>query len=111
VYVAPFPGPGGKWQISSSGGRMPRWRRDGRELYFVAEDYTLMAAEVEAGQNKFEVKNVRPLFRVNLAPEALERSGSYDVTPDGTRFVINASSDEAQPPITIVLNWNVALKK
>jgi serine/threonine protein kinase/Tol biopolymer transport system component len=111
VYVAPFPGPGGKWQISSSGGRMPRWRRDGRELYFIAEDYTLMAAEVEAGQNKFEVKKMRPLFRVNLAPEALERSGSYDVSPDGTRFVINASSDETQPPITLVLNWNAALKK
>jgi eukaryotic-like serine/threonine-protein kinase len=111
VYVAPFPGPGGKWQISSSGGRMPRWRRDGRELYFVAEDDSLMAAEVEASQNKFEVKNVRPLFRVNLAAEAMERSGSYDVTADGTHFFINASSDEAQPPITLVLNWNVALKK
>jgi serine/threonine protein kinase len=111
VYVAPFPGPGGKWQISSSGGRMPRWRRDGRELYFVAEDDTLMLAEVEASQNKFEVKNVRPLFRANLAPEAMERIGSYDVTADGTRFIINAGSDEAQPPITLVLNWNAALKK
>ena len=70
-----------------------------------------MAAEVEASQNKFEVKNVRPLFRVNLAAEAMERSGSYDVTADGTHFFINASSDEAQPPITLVLNWNVALKK
>jgi len=111
VYVAPFPGPGGKWQVSSSGGRMPRWRRDGRELYFLAEDDTLMAAEVEAGPNKFEVRNVRPLFRVNLAPEARERSGSFDVTADGTRFIINASSDEAQPPITLVLNWPAELKK
>src|ERR1700730_6249082 len=111
VYVAPFPGPGGKWQVSSSGGRMPRWRRDGRELYFVAEDDTIMAAEVEASPNKFEVKNVRPLFRVNMAPEARERSGSFDVTADGTRFIINASSDEAQPPITLVLNWAAELKK
>jgi eukaryotic-like serine/threonine-protein kinase len=111
VYVAPFPGPGGKWQVSSSGGRMPRWRRDGRELYFVAEDDTIMAAEVEARPNKFEVKNVHPLFRVNLAPEARERSGSFDVTADGTRFIINASSDEAQPPITLVLNWAAELKK
>ena len=111
VYVVQFPGPGGKWQVSSSGGRMPRWRRDGRELYFVAEDDTIMAAEVEASPNKFEVKNVRPLFRVNLAPEARERSGSFDVTADGTRFIINASSDEAQPPITLVLNWAAELKK
>jgi serine/threonine protein kinase/Tol biopolymer transport system component len=111
VYVVPFPGPGGKWQVSSSGGRMPRWRRDGRELYFVADDDTIMAAAVEASPNKFEVKNVRPLFRVNLAPEARERSGSFDVTADGTRFIINASSEEAQPPITLVLNWPVELKK
>ena len=90
---------------------MPRWRKDGRELYFVAEDDTIMAAEVEASQNKFEVKNVRPLFRVNLAPEALERSGSYDVTADGSRFIINTTSEEAQPPITLVLNWNAALPK
>lgn len=111
VYVAPFPGPGGKWQVSSAGGRMPRWRRDGRELYFVGEDDTLMAAEVEASPHKFEVKNVRPLFRVNLAPEARDRGGSFDVAADGTRFIINASSDEAQPPITLVLNWTAELKK
>ena len=90
---------------------MPRWRRDGRELYFVAEDDTLMAAEVEASPNKFEVKNVRPLFRVTLAPEARDRSGSFDVTADGTRFIMNASNDEAQPPITLVLNWPAELKK
>jgi serine/threonine protein kinase len=111
VYAAPFPGPGGKWQVSSSGGRMPRWRRDGRELYFFAEDDTLMAAGVEASPNKFEVKHVLPLFRVNLAPETRERSGSFDVNADGTRFIINASSDEAQPPITLVLNWPAELKK
>ena len=90
---------------------MPRWRRDGRELYFVGGDDTLMAAAVEASQRKFEVKNVRPLFRVSLAPEARERSGSFDVSGDGTHFLINASSDEAQPPITLVLNWDAGLKK
>jgi Tol biopolymer transport system component len=111
VYVAPFPGPGGKWQVSSSGGRMPRWRRDGRELYFFAEDDTLMVAEVEASQQKFEVKNVRTLFHVNLAPESRERSGSFDVAADGSRFIINTSSDEAQSPITLVLNWTAELKK
>ena len=90
---------------------MPRWRRDGREIYFFAEDDTLMAAEVEASQQKFEVKNVRLLFHVNLAPEARERSGSFDVAADGSRFIINTSSDEAQSPITLVLNWTAELKK
>lgn len=111
VYVAPFPGPGGKWQVSTSGGKMPRWRRDGRELYFISEDDTLTAAEVEGHEDKFQVAKVHPLFRVNLAPEALERSGSYDVNADGSRFIVNASSDEAQAPITLVLNWPEELKK
>ena len=111
VYVVPFPGHGGKWQVSSSGGRMPRWRIDGRELYFFGEDDTLIAAEVEASQNKFEVKNVHPLFRVTLSPEARDRSGSFDVTADGSRFIINTTSDETQPPITLVLNWTEELKK
>ena len=92
---------------------MPRWRRDGaNETRPPSENDTIMAAEVEDEiPNKFEVKSVRPLFRVNLAPEAPERDGSFDVTADGTRFIINASSDEAQPPVTLVLNWNAALKK
>jgi serine/threonine protein kinase/Tol biopolymer transport system component len=111
VYVAPFPGPGGKLQVSSSGGRMPRWRGDGRELFFFAPDDTLMAAEVVGGPGRIDIKEVRALFRVNVAPEPSDRSGSYDVTADGTRFVVNTSSDEAQPPITLVLNWTASLPK
>jgi len=111
VYVAPFPGPGGKWQVSSAGGRMPRWRRDGRELFFISEDDTLMAAEVETKQGKVDVKSVHPLFHINVAPEATERAGSYDVAADGTRFVVNANSDENPAPITLVLNWPADLKK
>ena len=47
VYIAPFPGPGGKWQVSTAGGILPRWRRDGRELFYVALDNQLMAAEIK----------------------------------------------------------------
>ncbi len=90
---------------------MPRWRRDGRELFFISEDDTLMAAEVELSGIKLDVKNVRPLFRINLAPEATERAGSYDVAADGMRFIVNVSGDEAPPPITIVLNWPATLRK
>jgi hypothetical protein len=77
---------------------MPRWRRDGREIYFVAEDDALMAAEVEISQNKFEVKNVRPLFRVNLANEAMERSGSYNVTADGTHSLSTQAATNPSHP-------------
>jgi hypothetical protein len=90
---------------------MPRWRRDGRELFFISEDDTLMAAEVETKQGKVDVKSVHPLFHINVAPEATERAGSYDVAADGTRFVVNANSDENPAPITLVLNWPADLKK
>ena len=48
VYVQPFPGPGGKWQISTSGGIEPRWRRDGKELFYIAPDGKLMAAPIQS---------------------------------------------------------------
>jgi hypothetical protein len=70
-----------------------------------------MAAQVEARANKFDVRNVRVLFRVNLAPESRDRGGSFDAAADGSRFIIHTSSDEVQPPITLVLNWPAELKK
>jgi len=57
------------------------------------------------------VKNVHALFRVNPAPEGRDRSGIFDVNGDGSRFVIHTSTDEVQPPITVVLNWTAELKK
>jgi Tol biopolymer transport system component len=111
VYVAPFHGPGGKWRISNAGGKAPRWRRDGRELFFVAPDNTLMSAQMETRQNKIEVKSVHPLFHANFAIEFAVRAGSYDVTPDGSRFLINVNNDEPDPPITLVLNWPALFKR
>ena len=80
VYVVPFdatkvlntgPGsvtsPGGKWQISPSGGRVPRWRRDGKEIFYLAPDNQMMAAEVEARGNSFEARKAQPLFRAAVA--------------------------------------------
>ncbi len=90
---------------------MPRWRRDGRELFFVSENDTLMVAEVETKQDKFDVKSTYSLFHINVAPESAERAGSYDVATDGTRFVVNANGDENTTPITLVLNWPAELKK
>jgi eukaryotic-like serine/threonine-protein kinase len=111
VYVAPFPGPGGKWRISNAGGRAPRWRRDGREVFFAAPDNTLMSAEIETKQNKIEVKGVHALFHANFASEFTARAGPYDVIADGSRFLVNVDDDEPVPPITLVLNWPAALRK
>jgi eukaryotic-like serine/threonine-protein kinase len=119
VYVVPFHVPSGssarrsaalsgKWQISLSGGRRPRWRRDGRELFYIADDSTLMSVPVTGRGSKFEVGVPRPLFRANPGtPRYI-----YDVYPDGSRFIINTMAPpETTSPITLVENWLSDFKK
>jgi Tol biopolymer transport system component len=112
IYVAPFPGPGGNWKISTAGGTQPRWRRDGRELFYVAPDTTLMAVDVEPGPT-FEAGAARPLFRARWRePVSANDLFAYDVSADGQRFLINTEMKEAVPlPLTLVVNWTAALKK
>jgi Tol biopolymer transport system component len=108
VYVAPFPGPGGKRQVSAAGGGTPRWRRDGKELFYLTPDRQLMAAEVNGKGGAFEIGAVRALFRTRAAAPAL----TYDVTADGQRFlVINSVEEEESSPLTLVVNWNAGLKR
>jgi Tol biopolymer transport system component len=112
VYVAPFPGPGGKWQISSTGGSRPTWRRDGREIVYLAPDDKLMATEVSAKNSNFEVGAVHPLFQTKP-----QRTGSffptlYDTGRDAQRFLVNTSSaQKSTTPVTLVVNWTADLKK
>ncbi len=107
VYVAPFPGPGGRWQVSSAGGSRPRWRKDGQEIYFLAADDKLMAAEVRAQGASLAVGQVRSLFSVR--PKRLGRV--YDVTADGRRFLVNTSLQEGSAtPLTLVANWTSGVK-
>ena len=111
VYVASFPGPGGKWQISSGGGTLPRWRHDGGEIFYLAPDNKLMAAAVNGKGGGFEVGAVKALFErtVRRAPE---NGYPYDVTADGQRFLINSAPGQAaSAPVTVVLNWTAGLKK
>ena len=82
ISVQAFPGPGGKWQVSSGGGTMPRWRKDGRELFYLGPEGQLMAAEVRLSPS-FESRVPAALFKVALR-EGPDRQ--YDVSPDGTRF-------------------------
>jgi Tol biopolymer transport system component len=112
VYVTPFPGGGSKWQVSSNGGTSPRWRKDGKELYYLAADSELMAAEVDSGGLVFQAGAVRPLFhvllktgvsRMEMAPTS-EQIG-YDAGPDGKWFVVNAPPAGSPPPITLITNW------
>jgi Tol biopolymer transport system component len=110
IYVRGFPQTSGQWPISVAGGKQPRWRRDGREIYYVAPDNKLMAVEVKPSGAAIEVGSPRGLFTVKLGG-FVDFSRDYDVTPDGKRFLVNSLIEGAATPITLVLNWKRKLKK
>jgi serine/threonine protein kinase len=109
IYARPFPGPGGKWQISVNGGTRPRWSRDGKEIFFIPDDGKLAAAEVKWKGMTFEVGVVRPLFDARYAFFGGGAS-TYDVTADGRRFLINTLLGQSvTTPLTVVINWDAEL--
>jgi Tol biopolymer transport system component/predicted Ser/Thr protein kinase len=104
VYMRPFPASGGKRQVSTSGGLYPRWRRDGKELYYITAENVIMVADIALKDATAEVSNVRPLFEVP--------SSSYDVSGDGKRFLVVAPYEsQNQVPLTLVINWDTELKQ
>ena len=107
VYVVPFPGPGGKWQVSPAGGCNPRWRRDGKEIFYFSPDNKVMSAEVKTGGSKFEVGAVHALFETR----SYGIFGRYDVTADGQRFIVPYEAGKPTAAITLVVNWDAELKK
>jgi hypothetical protein len=110
VYVMPYPGPGGKLQISPSGGTQPRWRSDGREIFYIGTDGRLMATEVKANGASLEVGRVQPLFGGLQAGST--RAIPYDVAPGGQRFLVNVQVALPDPqPLTLVQNWTAGLKR
>jgi Tol biopolymer transport system component len=106
VYVRSFPPSGGKWQVSVGGGLEPRWRRDGKELYFITPDKKVMAVPVKLGAT-FEMGVPKELFVSRMYSTSVGVFGyNYAVTGDGQRFLINSSiADARQDPITVVVNW------
>ena len=111
VYVTQFPSGGARWQVSGSGGTQARWSPDGDELYFVSADDDLMVASVDGGGSRFEVKDVKPLFRANLYRGPRVGLHSYDVAPDGKRFLINDAGETGTPRVALVTNWTAGLPK
>jgi Tol biopolymer transport system component len=104
IVVQPFPEPTSKWQVSTAGGSQPRWRADGKELYFVAPDGKLMAAPITANAT-FSAGTPAPLFSVTLAPGLGANKQEYMVSRDG-RFLINQPAETSTTtPITLLLNW------
>ncbi len=107
VYVVPFPGPGGKWQVSPEGGCGPRWRRDGKEIFYLSSDNKMMATEVKSSASTFEIRSTHALF----ATRAYGVFGRFDVSADGQRFAIPYEVGQPSAAITLVTNWPAELKK
>ena len=104
IYVRPFPGPGGQWQISTAGGTSPRWRADGKEMYYLAPDNKLTAVAAGAAGGTFVTGTPEVLFQTHPAPGAFKQQ--YDVSRDG-RFLINTDLlDTTTEPIHLLLNWH-----
>jgi Tol biopolymer transport system component len=108
VYVQAWPEPGGRWQVSPKGGREPVWRRDGRELHYIALDRRLMAVPIRSNAGiEFGTPQAPFQTRMPIIPFC-----KYDVSADGQRFLVNTLVGEGRPnPITLVQNWVDALKK
>jgi Tol biopolymer transport system component len=110
VYVAAFSGPGVKRQISAGGGVLPRWRGDGKELYYLAPDDTLMAATMASTESTVDVTGIRPLFKTRRKLLQNGTGSPYAVSADGMRFLINTTAEtRASEPVTVVLNWIAGL--
>ena len=111
IYVQPFPSPGGKWQVSSNGGQFPRWRADGKELFYLKDDGTLMVVSTETGET-FRSGTPVQLFPTNAYTFAGAQSG-YDVAADGQSFVFLEVIDESgstKAGVTLVQNWPALLR-
>jgi len=108
IYVVPFSRPTEKHQISTNGGVKPRWRRDGKEIFYMTPSGQLMAAEVRISGETVEVGAIRVLFG------GIEFSNGYfyDVSADGQRILTVLPANRTSPtPITLIQNWPAALKR
>jgi eukaryotic-like serine/threonine-protein kinase len=108
VFVRPYPGPGGKWQISTDGGAEPIWNSKGHELFFRSAQQMMAVDYTE--QPTFSAGKPRMLFQgvYTTSPRSLP---DYDVSPDGQRFLMLKAAEQVPGQISVVLNWFEELKQ
>jgi len=106
IYVASFPKPGGKWQISTNGGQNPVWSRDGSELYYYSADNRIMAVDIKPG-TQFQFDAPKALFEAHI----LTIGTTFDVSKDGRFLLPLLVEQQTSTPMTVVLNWPEMLKK
>jgi serine/threonine protein kinase/Tol biopolymer transport system component len=116
LYVRPFPGPGGKWQISTGGGMYPTWSHDGRRLFFLSTDWHIMVAGYTVKEGSFAAGKPQAWSQKNLI--YLGGNYPYDLAPDGKRFavVLNAGGateqeEKSVDSVTVLLNFFDGLRR
>lgn len=103
VYVGRLPGPGRRIQISNHGGAQPRWRADGKELFYITIDKKLMAVAIDTSHEQPVAGVPRVLFQTRIiAPRIV--LFQYAVSPDGSRFLINSMPSVGAAPLTVLMN-------
>jgi len=108
VYVTQFPGPGGKWQVSTDGGTEPRWSADGSEIFYLDATENLVTVPVSTGDT-FKAGLPETLFEAGIFPVIARNR--YLATDDGQRFLmLSPISGESVRPISVVLNWRAGLE-
>jgi Tol biopolymer transport system component len=113
IYVSPFPSANGKWQVSGAGGQEPRWRQDGKELFYLSAEGKMTAVAVAPGAG-FKAGSPVALFQTTHRRQSISAQDrfSYDVSGDGQRFLINTKVDEPNSaPLSIILNWASDMEK
>jgi eukaryotic-like serine/threonine-protein kinase len=114
IYVQSFPAGAGKFQISTSGGVQPRWRRDGKELFYLSLERKLMAVEVKTAPT-FEYGVPKELFQTPVfRAEGYPLVFQYDVAADGNRFLVLSAAGSGganSSPVTVVLNWAAGMRR
>jgi Tol biopolymer transport system component len=109
IYLRSFPEPGEATRVSEGGGMHPRWREDGKELFYLTPDWTMMAAEMKFEPSPEVVKRT-PLFQMVMEDVLRGLSSPYDAAPDGQHFVVLVPA-EPPTPLTVVQNWTALLEQ
>ena len=116
IFVVPFPGPGGRWQVSKGGGGQPFWPR-GKEIFYVSNDFQTIAVAFDIQGTSFLVGKARRLFGGNISIGGslglnADASASIDVSDDGKRWLVTAPVDERNAsPLILLTDWASRLKK
>jgi eukaryotic-like serine/threonine-protein kinase len=106
VYVEAFGGGQGKWQVSANGGNLPKWSKDGKELYFVDPTFSIFAVPVKDVGGALQFGSAQALVKNWSGPQVI-----YDVAPDGKRILLDWVSQQVSQSVTVVTNFPAELKK